>query len=595
MSNENVTSTEVLLNSTNITSLQSSSVSPGINNTDSFSSNYSIETTSSIILPVTKLNGSIGDDLSTNTFASTISFSNTTTSLTDVNTSLTSDVLLNNTTESTKAIDGVFSGADTFFLLTMGIIVFFMQGGFALLECGAVRSKNTTNILIKNLLHIFVAGIAYWILGYALAYGDGNSFIGFSLFASYKVEGTMLANWFFQFVFAATASTIVSGSVAERCSFSVYIVYSFLITGFIYPVVSHWAWSDRGWLAVGDGTNKFKDLAGSGVVHLVGGTSAFVGTVLLGPRIGKFDPITGIPNDIRGHSVPLTAVGGFILLFGFLAFNGGSLGHITQPGDGAALATIVANTIIGGSFGGIINLIIHRLVALSKPRQWSLLFFLNGVLAGMVSTCAGCEEFYPWGAAVVGTIGGLLFFFLHVVIIAAKIDDPLDAVAVHFGGGFWGLIAAPLFKRHSGIVFDNSNESFMGLAWNIAGMTAIIGWSGILSLLMFGLLKAFGLFRVDPETELKGLDITNHGDPAYPAPSWEEEQYSHRYAQDGNHTVDGRKSKDQTEVDLLPNMTFNENSGKRTRKTQPEPGRFRLMSTSTNPAFIPDTQTTTHL
>ncbi|XP_013791867.1 putative ammonium transporter 1, partial [Limulus polyphemus] len=314
---------------------------------------------------------------------------------------------------------------------------------------------------------------------------------------------------------------------------------------FIYPVVAHWTWSAEGWLAVGNGNIGMK----------------------------------------------LTALGGFILLFGFLAFNGGSQGHITHQGDAGAIASVVANTIIGGTFGGLVNLTIYRLGAFGKPRQWSLLFSLNGALAGMVSTCAGCDEFYPWGAAVVGTVGGLLFFCIHVVIIAMKIDDPLDAVAVHFGGGFWGLIAAPLFRRHNGIVFKNNSDALMGLAWNIAGMAAIIGWSTVLSLVMFGLLKKFCMFRVDPETEIKGLDIIKHGEPAYPAPSWEEEQYYHRYAQDGNHIL----NTDGVKVNLPPNMRFNGGSDKMV-KTHPElNGRFRLITESTNLAFVPDTFPATQL
>ncbi|XP_076310675.1 putative ammonium transporter 1 isoform X2 [Tachypleus tridentatus] len=445
---------------------------------------------------------------------------------------------------------------------------------------------DTMFLVIFGDIILFIAGIAYWTIGYGFAFGEGSSFIGFSNFASYDVEGTRLSHWFFQFVFAATAATIVSGSVAERCNFSAYLIYSFIITGFIYPVVAHWTWSTEGWLAAGNGSNGMKDFAGSGTVHLLGGTSAFIGAALLGPRIGKFDSITGSVNDIRGHSVPLTALGGFILLFGFLAFNGGSQGHITHQEDADVIARVVANTIIGGSFGGIINLTTYKLGAFGKPRQWSLLFSLNGALAGMVSTCAGCDEFYPWGAAVVGTVGGLLFFCIHVVIIGMKIDDPLDAVAVHFGGGLWGLIAAPLFRRHKGIVFESSTDALMGLAWNIAGMVAIIGWSALLSFIMFGLLKKFHMFRVDSETEIKGLDIIKHGEPAYPGPSWEEEQYSQRYHLPN---TDGAK------VNLPPNMSFNGESGRMVKTPTGINGRFRLISESTNLAFIPDTYSATHL
>ncbi|XP_064601315.1 putative ammonium transporter 1 [Liolophura sinensis] len=399
-----------------------------------------------------------------------------------------------------------------------------MQCGFAFLEAGAVRSKNSTNILIKNLLDVFVAGIAYWIFGYAFAFGDkGNAFIGFSNFASSWMEETNFAFMFFQYVFAATAATIVSGAVAERCHFVAYLVYSFVLTFFIYPVVTHWAWSDFGWLKIGEmyyfnGTETqvgYTDFAGSGVVHVVGGTAAFVAAVLLGPRIGRFED--GKIIYIRGHSVPLAALGGFILMFGFLAFNGGSQARISEYEDGIKVATAVKNTIISGSFSAIVTLTVNKIIGNSR---WSLLLTINGALAGMVAICAGCDAVYPWSAAIIGTVAAFSFKFFAWAVPKLHIDDPLEAVAVHFGGGLWGVIAVAFFHTGNGIIYSGSAQSFMGLAWQLAGLAAIVGWTGVLCLIMFGILKAFNLLRVTEDMERKGLDIPKHGEPAYPLESY---------------------------------------------------------------------------
>ncbi|XP_047737208.1 putative ammonium transporter 1 [Hyalella azteca] len=368
---------------------------------------------------------------------------------------------------------------DVFFLVTISFIVFFLHAGFSFLEVGAVRSKNATNVLFKNLFDIFLGGIAFWLFGYAIAFGKG-SLIGTTFWASYDVKDLQMAHWLFQFVFAATAATIVSGAVAERCAFAAYFIYSTLITGLVYPVVAHWAWSDDGWL----GRHGYHDFAGSGVVHLTGGVAALAGAVFLGPRIGRFDGERGEPPEpITGHSVPLAGLGGFILLFGFLAFNGGSQGSISRPGDAAAVARAVVNTILSGCSAGLSVLVTYRL---SGNNNWSFLMALNGSLVGMVSICSGCNVLRPWGACIAGLVGGVIYVMLHYLMIRIRVDDPLDAVAVHMGGGMWGLMATPLLMEN-GILYGNL-EGFQILAWN-------------------------------------GMDILKHGEPAYPADAWIEEQY----------------------------------------------------------------------
>ncbi|OWF37328.1 putative ammonium transporter 1 isoform X2 [Mizuhopecten yessoensis] len=427
---------------------------------------------------------------------------------------------------------------DQFFLITMGTIIYLMQGGFALLEAGSVRSKNTTNILIKNLLDSFISGVCYWLFGYAFAFGGGNAFIGTENFAHSNLEDTEYAYWFFHFVFAATAATIVSGAVAERCDFVAYLVYSSLITGFIYPVLTHWAWSSEGWLLKGftytvDNETtidvSYNDFAGSGVVHMLGGIAAFTAALIMGPRIGRFDKDTGAPEDIKGHSVPLSALGGFILLFGFFAFNGSSQGAISNEGDGAAVATAVKNTVISGSSGALVTLIMNRLPFIGD-KKWSFLTTLNGALTGMVSVCGAANQIETYGALCIGAIGGCAYMITTwVVLFKFKVDDPLDATAVHFGGGTWGVIAVAFFSTDFGILYHWDTRSGLYLAWQLVGVLAIVAWGGILCVLMFFILKKLNLLRVSFEYEMKGLDIPKHGEPAYPV-----EAYGHGWEEKGD-------------------------------------------------------------
>lgn len=414
---------------------------------------------------------------------------------------------------------------DQLFLILMGMIVFFMQCGFAFLEAGAVRSKNVTNILIKNVFDSFVSGVAYWILGYAFAFGDGNKFIGYTYFASKGLPETEYALFFFQYTFAATAATIVSGAVAERCEFLAYFVYSFFITGFIYPVVTHWVWSGQGFLSIGMdyggdiGQIGYTDFAGSGVVHVLGGTAAFVGALLLGPRIGRFHKESKTTIQLRGHSVPIAALGGFILFFGFLAFNGGSQLAISNLGDGAAVSISVVNTIISGSFAAFSSLIINR-SPLFGYGNWSLLVTINGALTGMVAACAGCNHMYPWGACVLGCCAGVSFHLWSWIVRRLKIDDPLDAVAVHFGGGSLGVIAISFLHKTDGILFRWDQRSGLFFAWQLAGLATIAAWSGVVSLILFGVLRLLKVLRVPEDIELRGLDIPKHNEPAYPVEAY---------------------------------------------------------------------------
>jgi Amt family ammonium transporter len=429
-------------------------------------------------------------------------------------------------------------------LNTRAIVIFFMQCGFAFLEAGSVRSKNTVNILIKNMLDAFIGAASYWAIGWGLAYGpDGNYFCGGSQYFNIAMEYEDYPKWFFQYVFAATAATIVSGAIAERCQFAAYFLYSIIITGWVYPVVSHWAWSGDGWLSIvgctaeelemnscNGGRGYYMDYAGSGVVHLLGAGCSLTGCIFMGARRGRFNK-RGEPLEMPGHSIPLAGLGGFILIFGFLAFNGGSQ---STGADGGVVALAIVNTILGASMGGLSVLVLtkflwHRV----GDGKWSFLMTLNGALAGMVAQCAGCNVYEPWAAMVIGAGAAFVYLCIHTLMIRAKLDDPLDAVAVHGGGGLWGLICVPFFmsaglkEGERGIIFDGHvGHPWTVLGVQVAAIAAILAWSIFWSSIIFGSMKLIKMLRVSTEVEFKGMDIVKHGESAYPAQAWVEFQYN---------------------------------------------------------------------
>jgi len=461
---------------------------------------------------------------------------------------------LKNLTVLNVDLEILSKNTDHFFLIVVAILIFFMQCGFAFLEAGSVRTKNTVNILLKNLLDLFFGAISYWAIGWGLAYGPGgNLFCGASQFFCWKMEYEKYPKWLFQFIFAATAATVVSGAIAERTKFTAYFVYSMVITSWIYPPVTHWAWSGEGWLSFAGCTEAqiacskpdqadqidsdcqgcpgyFKDFAGSGVVHLLAGGCSLIGCCFMGPRMGRFKD--GKPVNIPGHSVPLAGLGGFILVFGFLAFNGGSQASISEEGDGGIVALAIVNTILGGSAGGISVLLLTKFKWIVKNfllRQhaergkWSFLLTLNGCLAGMVSICAGANVYEPWAALLVGAGAGGVYAGVHSLMIRCHLDDPLDAVAVHAGGGMWGLLCVPFFMSANlnigerGILFDgDTSHPWTVLGIHCIGIIAILFWSMFWSTLLFGGLKIGNQLRVSEDIERKGMDQAEHGEKAYP-------------------------------------------------------------------------------
>ena len=385
-------------------------------------------------------------------------------------------------------------------------LVFFMQAGFAMVEAGFTRAKNAVNILMKNLMDFSVGTIAFFFVGFGLMFGTTNGFCGTTLFALGGVEPGMDWNWtflIFQTVFAATAATIVSGAMAERTKFIGYLAYSAVITLFIYPIFGSWAWGGLldggGWLE-GKG---FLDFAGSTVVHSVGGWLALAGAIILGPRIGKYGPDKK-PKAIMGHNIPLAALGVFILWFGWFGFNPGS----TTTGDGS-IGYIAVTTNLAAAAGAIVAMITAWIV-LKKPDASMA---LNGALAGLVAITAPCDGVSPFGAIIIGCVGGVLVV-LSVLFIdtVLKIDDPVGAVSVHGVCGAWGTISCGLFNMDSGLFYGGGAGQ---LGVQLLGAGAAFVWAFGLGLALFFIIsKTIGL-RVSAEEEMKGLDVGEHGMEAY--------------------------------------------------------------------------------
>lgn len=390
-------------------------------------------------------------------------------------------------------------------------LVFFMQAGFAMVEAGFTRAKNAVNIIMKNLMDFSVGSIAFFVVGFALMFGDktGNGgLFGTNMFA---LGGTVDDNsWnytflIFQTVFAATAATIVSGAMAERTKFVGYLVYSFFITLLIYPIFGGWAWgslldgSGSGWL---EGLG-FCDFAGSTVVHSIGGWLALAGALVLGPRIGKYGA-DGKPRAIMGHNIPIASLGVFILWFGWFGFNPGS----TTTGDGS-IGRIAVTTNLAAAMGAITAMITSWLIVKKPDASMSL----NGALAGLVAITAGCATVTPMGAIAIGGIGGVLVV-LSVLFIdgTLKIDDPVGAVSVHGVCGAWGTLACGLFNTDGGLFYGGGVGQ---LGTQLIGVGVAFAWAFGLGLLLFyGIKKTIGL-RVSRDEELRGLDVGEHGMEAY--------------------------------------------------------------------------------
>ena len=387
-------------------------------------------------------------------------------------------------------------------MLLSGILVFFMQAGFTLVESGMTQSKNAVNIAMKNILDICIGSLTYWLVGYSLMYGDTSNgwFFWGGLFQG---EG---ADLFFQTMFAATAATIVSGAIAGRTKYSTYAIFSVVMTAIIYPIAGGWQWQGSGWLT----EMGFIDFAGSSIVHAVGGFAALVAAYMVGPRIGKY--VDGKIFAIPGHNQILATLGVFVLWLGWFGFNGGS--QLAWGGDDAiaASAVIVATNLAAAA--GALGALITTWFYYGKPN---LGMTLNGALAGLVSITAGCGNMTDGGAVLAGLIGGILVVFsIEFIEKKLKIDDAIGAASVHGVAGFWGTIVIGLW----GVDGDTAIGLFNGggadqLIAQTTGAFAYAIWAVVLSFVVFGILKATIGLRVTEKEELQGLDISEHGSIAY--------------------------------------------------------------------------------
>lgn len=431
---------------------------------------------------------------------------------------------------------------NSIYLLFSAYLVFLMQLGFAMLCAGSVRAKNALNIMLTNVVDAAVGSLSYYLFGFAFAFGEGpksNPFIGTSFFALKDIPNCSYDYSFFlfQWAFAIAVAGITSGSIAERTQFTAYLIFSFFLSGFVYPIVVHWVWSSNGWLSQSSSDLLFGsgaiDFAGSGVVHLVGGIAGLWGSLIEGPRVGRFDAF-GKAVSMRGHNATLVVLGTFLLWFGWFGFNPGSFDKILvaypstkDQGNWTAVGRTAVVTTLAGSTAGVITLFGRRVLI----GHWDALDVCNGVLGGFVAITSGCSVVEPWAAIVCGFFAAWVLIGLNILAIKLQFDDPLEATQLHGGCGAWGLIFTGLFAKEEFVnqVFDSGNSEkvrpyglLMGGGWNLLGaqmveVLVIVSWVSVTMGPLFYILHKLGILRISSDEEIAGLDISSHGGYAYAA------------------------------------------------------------------------------
>ncbi|XP_058101422.1 ammonium transporter 1 member 1-like [Magnolia sinica] len=426
---------------------------------------------------------------------------------------------------------------DTTYLLFSAYLVFAMQLGFAMLCAGSVRAKNTMNIMLTNVLDAAAGGLFYYMFGFAFAFGSpGNKFIGRQHFGlrDFPTPTSDYSFFLYQWAFAIAAAGITSGSIAERTQFVAYLIYSSFLTGFVYPVVSHWFWNADGWasparsddLLFGSGVIDF---AGSGVVHMVGGIAGLWGALIEGPRIGRFDH-SGRSVALRGHSATLVVLGTFMLWFGWYGFNPGSFLNILKNygeagfyyGQWSAVGRTAVTTTLAGCMAALTTLFGKRLIS----GHWNVMDVCNGLLGGFAAITSGCSVVEPWAAIICGFVAAAVLIGCNKLAEKLKYDDPLEAAQLHGGCGAWGIIFTALFakKKYVNEVYpgkpDRPYGLFMGgggrlLAAHVIQILVITGWVSVLMGTLFFVLHRLGLLRISAEDEMAGMDLTRHGGFAY--------------------------------------------------------------------------------
>ena len=395
---------------------------------------------------------------------------------------------------------------DTFYFLICGALVMWMAAGFSMLEAGLVRSKNTTEILTKNVSLFAIACTMYMVCGYAIMY-DGGFFlsgikeVGFTGEGAPGDEYASSADFYFQVVFVATAMSIVSGSVAERMKLWSFLLFAVVLTGFIYPTEGSWTWGSKpvfGWYSLDDDFG-FSDFAGSGIVHMAGAAAALAGVLLLGARKGKYGP-NGEVNAIPGANLPMATLGTFILWMGWFGFNGGSVLATSTAGTANDVAVVFMNTNAAAS-GGLIAALLLAKIWFGKA---DLTMALNGALAGLVAITAGPDTPEPLQATIIGALGGLIVVASIVGLDKLKIDDPVGAISVHGTVGLFGLLVVP---------YTNDGATVLG---QLVGAATIFAWVFVTSFIVWYVIKLIIGLRVSEEEEQNGVDIAECGMDAYP-------------------------------------------------------------------------------
>jgi Amt family ammonium transporter len=444
-------------------------------------------------------------------------------------------------TANAAAIADIQAAMDTLWVLLCGCLIMLMQAGFAMVESGTCRVKNVQNILLKNMVDVCVGTMCWFAFGWTIAYGfdaddkdqvfAGNlQYFGHEFLEADK-DGNQVAtdaprDWFFQWTFCATGATIVSGGVAERVQFPGYLIFTVCMTCYIYPTVVAWMWSTNGWLTAGKDNHLnevgFNDFAGSGIVHMTGGIAALIGAIATGPRKGRFDSNAG--QEFDPHNLPFIVLGTFILWFGWYGFNCGSTLGLSSAEAGKLAAVVAMNTTLAASIGGIIVLVLRKILL----RRYDVGGMCNGILAGLVSITAGCGNVECGSALVIGAIGGIIFEGASRLLKLIKVDDPIDAFAVHGACGFWGVLAAALFDWGAGFdKYNGFNGGFgnaedlsdppnkdnlwkSGFAAAIVEVLVIIAWVGGNSAIIFFPLRLAGFLRVADDVQDQGMDEAKH-------------------------------------------------------------------------------------
>jgi len=416
---------------------------------------------------------------------------------------------------------------NTVWVLLAAFLVFCMQVGFVMLEAGFARSRESINILVEGIVDTCICGVLFWAWGFAFMFEPGNGFIGTTGFFLQGLPDTygstgvpLLAFWVFQFAFADTCSTITSGAMVGRCGFVGDILYSIGVTGFIYPIIGHWGWGPDGWLAVMQPA-AFRDFAGSTIVHSIGGAISLVGAIALGPRLGRVFYRDGGGPPLP-HNIILGAVGGLILWFGWYGFNPGST---LSAMDMQGISRVTFNTTMAACSAGLVALF----YAYSRARKWDLGLTVNGFLAGLVAITAPCYWVSPTGSFFIGAVAGILVIWVTDLLEYVRIDDPIGAVPVHLGCGIWGTLSLGLFATGAyglptptgvdasvavkGLFYGGGTAQLVAQA---IGSASVVFATLAASVVLMYAVKATGTLRVSAAGEMEGLDLHEHGMPAYP-------------------------------------------------------------------------------